>query len=169
MIAALASSKSDRWFTPSEYVDAARACLGVIDLDPASELAANETVKAQRIFTRADDGLARAWHASTVFCNPPYGRSPGVRSVAGVFAFKMISEFQVGHFGAGILLVNASTSEEWFKPLFDFPICFTDHRIHFVGNGNSPTKGSAFVLMGGRLPLFKQFFSPFGNIVGRLA
>lgn len=168
MIPALASAKSDRWFTPPRYIEAARSTLGVIDLDPASEPAANAAVKANRFFSRAEDGLSRSWHGSTVFCNPPYGRAPGIPSVAGAFAAKMIFEFSRGHFGAGILLVNASTSEDWFQPLFDFPICFTDHRIHFVGNGKSPTKGNAFVLMGGRIPLFKQFFSPFGNVVGRL-
>ncbi len=66
------SSESNEHFTPPAIVDAARALLGGIDLDPASCEAANRTVKAERIFTKQDNGFAREWNGR-VFLNPPGG------------------------------------------------------------------------------------------------
>src|SRR5262249_14971473 len=44
------------WYTPPEYVEAARDVLGGIDLDPASNHLAQATVRATRYFTKQDDG-----------------------------------------------------------------------------------------------------------------
>ena len=49
---------SNEWYTPTQYVEAARRVLGGIDLDPASCEVANATVKATRYLTKDDDGLA---------------------------------------------------------------------------------------------------------------
>ena len=45
------------YYTPPRIIEAARRTMGRIDLDPASSVKANETVKAQHIFTAADNGL----------------------------------------------------------------------------------------------------------------
>ena len=42
----LKSSTSNEWYTPAQYIEAARLVMGSIDLDPASSALANETVKA---------------------------------------------------------------------------------------------------------------------------
>jgi hypothetical protein len=44
-------------YTPAAHIEAARAVLGTIDLDPASNAQAQQTVKAEQFFTPEDDGL----------------------------------------------------------------------------------------------------------------
>lgn len=156
-------SLSVEWFTPAAYVEGAREVLGRIDLDPESCEAANRTVQARQYFTAEDDGLARDWHGR-VFCNPPYSGE------AGKFAAKLIAEHQAGRVSAGILLVNAqATPNQWFTPLWDWPICFTDHRIAFEPGGGQPTShptfGACFVYVGPEPARFAEVFSRFGVVV----
>ncbi len=67
------SSETNEHFTPPEVVEAARATLGHIDLDPATcERANNEIVKADFIFTQEDNGFVQDWGGNT-FLNPPGG------------------------------------------------------------------------------------------------
>ena len=65
------STYSDEWYTPSMIIEAARECMGQIDLDPASCKAAQRTVKATQYFTAKDDGLVQPW-SGRVWCNPPF-------------------------------------------------------------------------------------------------
>lgn len=78
---AMHSAETVEHYTPVPIVEAARFTLGgVIDLDPASCEVANRTVKARRIFTKEDNGLALPWAFAgfggntAVFCNPPGGK-----------------------------------------------------------------------------------------------
>lgn len=67
------SSESVEHYTPPEYVEAARATMGGIDLDPASNRRANDKlVKATRYFNAADNGFEKPW-SGRVFLNPPGG------------------------------------------------------------------------------------------------
>jgi ParB family chromosome partitioning protein len=66
----------DERYSPSWLAAGAREVMGGIDLDPASCQAANEIVRARRIFTRETDGLARRWQGR-VFLNAPF--SDGIR------------------------------------------------------------------------------------------
>jgi hypothetical protein len=61
------------YYTPPKIIAAAHILLGTIDLDPASSLKANETVKAKRIYTKADNGLAQPWEGN-VWMNHPFSR-----------------------------------------------------------------------------------------------
>lgn len=171
MVDILNSSATCEWFTPAKYVEAARLVLGRIELDPASCLLANETVRAERIYTQETDGLAHEWIAETVFLNPPYGKDERGRSMQAVWSRKLVSEYLAGRTKEAILLLNASTSEKWFLPLWDYPICFTDHRVRFVGAPlkNAPTKGNAFIYFGSNVPKFVNEFSQFGTCIGRIS
>jgi hypothetical protein len=142
------SSKSNEWFTPAVYIEAAREVLGEIDLDPASCEQANRVVKATRFYTKEDDGLKQPW-SGRVYCNPPYGRTNGKSNLA-VWTEKLLAEYGAGNVTAAIMLVNAEPGTKWFQPLWWFPLCFTDHRIKFYtasGEPNAPTHSNCFVYL----------------------
>lgn len=146
--------------TPAPYTDAARQVLGGIDLDPASNPEANETIRAAKIYTEDDDGLSQQWHGR-VWLNPPYGRG-----LTKAFITKLVEEFDASHTHAAIALVNAyGFDADWFQPLFKHVLCFTDHRIEFYGGG--PTFGSVFVYLGSPRgqQAFARVFSQFGTVV----
>lgn len=157
-------SLSNEHYTPAKYIEAARAVLGTIDLDPASCEEANQIVKATRYFDVGTDGLRHDWNG-TVWLNPPYGDLPGP------FITKLMEELGRG-VSAAIVLVNAHCTDTfWFRPLFDGQLCFTDHRINFYGNEerSGSTHGSVFVYFGDQNQLFFDRFKEFGPVVERVA
>jgi hypothetical protein len=90
---------SDDWYTPPFIFDA----LGErFDLDPCSP-GAGHWVPADRIYTKADDGLALPW-SGFVFMNPPFGGRNG--------HVPWLEKF-LRH-GDGIAVVRAYTSSGWF-------------------------------------------------------
>lgn len=165
------SSASVEWYTPARYLDAVRELLGGIDLDPASSEQANRTVRAERIFTQADDGLARDW-SGRIFLNPPYGRTESGDSLAGAFCVKAIEQFEGGKIDAGVILVNSLHSQSWQAPLYEFPVCFVDHRIQFVsGDGElnkNPTFQNIFVYLGRDVSKFAAIFGRLGYVMKRI-
>lgn len=157
-------SQTNEWYTPSRYLAAARRVLGAIDLDPASNPQANQTVKAATFFTEQDDGLGHEW-SGRVWLNPPYGR------LAGDFVERLVKEHEAGNVTAAITLVNAHcTDTKWFQGLWDHTLCFTDHRIDFeagtVGRSGS-THGSVFAYLGPDPAVFAKHFTEFGAVVRR--
>lgn len=90
---------SDEWFTPPEIFMA----LGVeFDLDPCSP-GPTHWVPAERVYTKADDGLTQPW-AGSVFMNPPFGGRNG--------HVPWLRKF-LDH-ANGIAIVRAYTSSAWF-------------------------------------------------------
>lgn len=162
-----ASRDSDSWFTPPVYVEAARACLGGIGLDPFSSAAANLSVKAGRFLTVADDALTCAWRppsdCRTVWMNPPY--SGGLCRLA---CAKFLEEFAAGSFSAGVVLVNNATETRFFQALLgaSAAMCLPSARIQFWNadgkqiSGN--TRGQAFLYFGDDAPRFLAAFKSFG-------
>ena len=69
------------WYTPQDYVEAARFVLGAIDLDPASAPRAQEWIKAKTFFTEQDDGLTKEWRGR-IWLNPPYTKARRARTRA---------------------------------------------------------------------------------------
>src|SRR5438876_2591321 len=129
MMSVLMSSASTEWYTPAPYVNAARDVMGGIDCDPASNDTANKVVRATVYYTKQTDGFNKRWNGR-VWLNPPYGfhSKKGNQSR---WNQKLIEQYQAGITSQAVLLVNAKTSEKWFQPLYDYPICFTNHRIRF--------------------------------------
>ena len=156
-------SGSNEWYTPAEYLEAARRVLGTFDLDPASTACANETVQASRYFTAEDDGLQHGWHGR-VWLNPPYG------GASWDFVAKLVESYREREVTAAVVLLNAfSTHTAGFQPLWNFPLCFTDHRIAFVAGGgqavSSTTFGSVFAYLGDDTAAFVREFRRFGPVV----
>jgi len=71
-------SASNEHGTPPEIIEAARATLGGIDLDPASDAVFNRAVRATRWFGMEHNGLAQVWRGR-VFLNPPGGVDEATR------------------------------------------------------------------------------------------
>lgn len=163
---ALQSSASNEWFTPAEYLDAARELMGIIDLDPASNALANEVVQAKRYYSIDDDGLQSDW-SGRVWLNPPYGFQDG-RSNQEIWTQRLIQQYTDGITEEAVLLVNANTEAKWFQPLYKYLICLTNHRIRFYnhsGESSQPTQGNAFVYFGPRRQRFIEIFKRFGTVI----
>ena len=154
----------NEWYTPAVHLQAARAVLGGIDLDPASSSLANETVGADQIFTMDDDGLNQPW-SGKVWLNPPYSQ-PAIAN----FAEKLASEWQDGNLESAIALTHNYTDTAWFHRLATAcsAICFTRGRIGFVnpeGKKAAPTQGQAFFYFGQDVDAFADQFGPIGFVV----
>ncbi len=157
------SSESVEWYTPKRYIEAARQVLGGIDLDPASNAAANRVVGAKTFYSRTDDGMSKEWRGR-VWLNPPY-----MRDVTGDWTARLAEQYCSGITHSAILLINAATERGWFRPLWDYPICFTDHRIEFYRTDDqpaaSPLMGNAFVYFGTDVARFAHAFRTIGRTV----
>ena len=164
----LNQSGSVEWYTPAPYVEAARDVMGSIDLDPASCESANAVVRAKQFFTAEDDGYLRVWRGN-VWLNPPYGYRDNVSNQA-LWSAKLLFEYSEGHVSQAVLLVNAVPGNKWFAPLWDYLICFPDHRIRFYNDDTEaghPTHSNALVYLGPNTDKFAQVFSEFGTVVSR--
>lgn len=162
--AAITQSLTNEWYTPAEYIDAARRVLGGFDLDPASCEEANRTVQAAAFYSEEDPGLGHDWKGR-VWLNPPYGR------LAGDFVVNLAREYDAGRVTAAITLLNAHcTDTAWFRPLWDHTLCFTYGRLNF-GAGTSArsgsTHGSVFGYLGRDPAAFAAEFARYGAIVRR--
>ncbi len=152
--------------SPPEVVDAVRDVLGRIDLDPASCDVANTVVRATRIYTIADDGLAHPWRG-TVFLNPPY-RSPDIEP----FADKFARHVGTGEITAGVVLVNNATDTQWFRMLADAAtaFCFPAKRFRYWQpdhETNTALQGQAVIYAGPDAAGFCQRFAALGLVLVR--
>lgn len=155
----------NEWYTPPEHIAAARAVLGTIDLDPASSEIANRTVKAERFFSIADDGLKQEWAGKRIYMNPPYAQPFIMQFVA-----KLVQEIAGGNVTEAIALTHNYTDTAWFHLAMSraSAVCFTKGRIGFLspeGKRAAPTQGQAFIYFGDNVKGFADVFARFGFVV----
>lgn len=146
------STKSQEHYTPSNIVEAARALMGGIDLDPCSSTIAQRTIRANQWYgwdsdaMQLNDGIAPTWRGK-VFCNPPGGNtrdhaphlSSVSRSYAAVWWRKAVSEWMAKNveqvFFVGFTLEILRYSQKWLDIgvpcAADFPMCLPPRRIAF--------------------------------------
>ncbi len=155
-------------YTPSKYIEAARSVMGGIDLDPASNMLAQETVKAAEWYDESENGLLQDWQGR-VFLNPPYAH-PTVAH----FIDKLCDHVQARDVGAAVLLTNNNTDTKcWHRAAsLASAVCFTLGRINFYkvdGTRTQPTNGQTFFYFGGDVELFAKVFGDHGLIMeGRI-
>jgi ParB family chromosome partitioning protein len=157
------NSGENEWYTPPEYIEAAREAMGSIDLDPASCETAQANVLATRYFDIEDNGLDKPW-TGNVWLNPPYGKE-----VIGLFTEKVVSE--AGRFQQAVVLVNNATDTAWFHDLASVAsaACFIRGRIRFLDKSgkpaNTPVQGQVAVYVGPNVDAFREAFASFGAVV----
>jgi hypothetical protein len=167
---ALHSKASAEWYTPRDYVEAARKVLGGIDLDPASSDTANALIGATRFATRDQDGLAEGclWRGR-VFLNPPGGR---VRD----FWRRLLREIRSGDTTAAIWIgyslqqLQTLQAADTSGPVeMANALCFPRKRIAFLNvhgqPSGSPTHGNYVAYFGPKVALFREVFRGFGEVV----
>lgn len=155
------NSGNNEWYTPAEYIEAARRVMGGIDLDPASSAIANEVVNAGNFYTAEDNGLEYPWFGC-VWMNPPYASE-----LVGEFADKMAWEYRQGNVTEAIVLINNATETRWFRTLIDAAsaVAFPSSRVKFWkpdGDLGAPLQGQAIIYLGNAPGVFLSEFRTFG-------
>ncbi|CAK0745594.1 DNA N-6-adenine-methyltransferase (Dam) [Gammaproteobacteria bacterium] len=172
---------SDSWYTPEIYIQAARAVMDKIDLDPFSSPEANHIVSASRFFDENHSTFDRKWipnrvmypNGVRVWMNPPYSSGMISRAVS-----LFLDNLNSGNVEQAIVLVNNSTETQWFRSLREksLAVCFTNHRISFEStdgkrvSGN--TRGQSFFFFANRQwesrsAAFVKEFSRFGWCISK--
>lgn len=161
------ASGQQEWYTPAEIIEAARATMGGIDLDPASCPAANKIVKAAHILTQDDDGLQRQWWGR-VWLNHPYGRQENQQWPA-----KLLAEYQAGRVQQACCITRADVSAHWFyDTLLIFPTCFPRGRVNYIEQDAAGALvqqrgvpwGSCITYLGRHVDNFVKHFGPLGIV-----
>ncbi len=136
------NARENEWYTPPEFLEAARAVMGSIDTDPASSEIANQAVRAESFYTHEDNGLAQPW-SGNVWMNPPYSQP-----LIDEFATALVSRWRDGQIRQACVLVNNATDTQWFQRMAKRAafICLPMKRIRFLdpeGNPGAPLQGQA--------------------------
>ena len=151
------NSHDNEWYTPAHYIEAAREVMGTIDLDPASNDFANNTIKAKTYYTEETNGLNQKWFGN-IWMNPPYSTE-----LLSKFADKLTE----GGYKQAIVLVNNATETEWFSKMINCAsaIVFHHGRIRFEkrdGAHGVPLQGQAFIYCGDKPNRFLEVFQKYG-------
>ncbi len=159
------NSGNNEWYTPPQFIAAARDAMGGIDVDPASSLIANQTVGAKEYFTAEDDGLTREWRGN-VWMNPPYAQP-----LINQFAEAVSDRFDTKQIKRACVLVNNATETGWFQRMLASAsaVCFLRTRVKFLdpeGNpSGAPLQGQTVIYMGDNPYRFARSFRDLGCVL----
>jgi hypothetical protein len=171
--------------TPLCVIEAARATLGEIDLDPASSLEGQARVLAGTAygpdFERKDALLdPEPWVGKRVFLNPPGGRMPNGTSSVAIWWSRLQHELATGHVEVCVWVGFALESLRNTQGVLGapgmllYPLCVPRKRLRYASPAgravSSPPGGSAICLVGlsGALreytARFAQAFNHLGDV-----
>lgn len=186
MTAVQLSAASVEHYTPLYLVNATRAVLGGIDMDPASCEEANLLVQAEFIYTKQDNGLMQPW-AGKVLLNPPGNtKKDRVKPPYPVqFWSKLVKEWQEGnvecaiYIGYSLQILQTILAAGCEVHPLDLPTCLFSRRIAFDywedgvrKHSRAPTHANFATLLpsledvDGMTQRFDQHFVPFGRRMG---
>lgn len=153
------NSGNNEWYTPSNIIEAARTAMGSIDVDPASNDIAQQTVKAETYYTAETNGLDKEW-TGNVWLNPPYASD-----LIGKFIDKLVSEKK--NYNQAVVLVNNATETEWFNKIVSISsmVCFPKSRVKFYmpdGKTGAPLQGQAILYIGDNTDEFYKAYKEIG-------
>jgi hypothetical protein len=157
------NSGENEWYTPAEYIEAARQTMGGIDTDPASSDLANRTVRATTYYTAEQNGLERTW-SGRCWMNPPYAQP-----LVSHFCKAVTEKFSSGEISEACVLVNNATETVWFQGVLRIAsaVCFPVGRVRFLdinGKPGAPLQGQAVIYIGKNTEEFCNAFRKFGAI-----
>lgn len=132
----LTSDLLDEHNTPSYIVASTREVLGVIDLDPMSNVLANETIRATKYYTKEDNGLEQEWKGN-IWLNPPF-------SLVDKAVEKLVNSYEKGEVTSAVLLLKSAIETKRYQKLYPYPFCELNKRVNFISLYNSKTNSAPF-------------------------
>jgi ParB family chromosome partitioning protein len=161
-----ARAAGDSWGTPLEWIEGARAVMGGIDVDPASNAEAQARIQAAVHYTREDDGLTKPW-LGRVWLNPPYSQ-PLVQQ----FTERLLTELEAGRATEACLLVNNASDARWYQRAAascDAVLAIAG-RVQFICPGTAGVtlpgarQGQSLLYFGPRAAKFSRVFAARGTV-----
>jgi len=159
------NSGENEWYTPKDFIVAAREVMGSIDCDPASSDVANKLVNATTYYTKETDGLSKNWPGN-VWMNPPYAQP-----LINKFSEKITEQVRDGITEQACVLVNNATETEWFQRMLcdAAAVCFLKGRVKFLDPSGkatgAPLQGQAILYFGERENTFCSVFTKHGTVM----
>lgn len=170
------SSATNQWFTPPDYVEAARTVLGAIDFDPASCEEANAVVQALCYATTGGEQWQDWPRYMSILINPPGGVKKGrcIReneSWPAIF-WDALTQYRAQGFLTHAIFIAFSlealaVTQRYSTPMMWFPFCVPSKRIKFVspsGKKNSPSHANAIVYLPGTIDRTDDFIRVFSAL-----
>jgi len=160
----LVSQGTNEWYTPPHIIELARATMGGIDLDPASNAVAQEWVRAGAYYS-ADDvlsGLARIWWGR-IWLNPPFDQTRA-------WVDRLDSAYRSGEIEQAVLLVNSAPGYVWWERIWrERPVCMLRERLRFIRPdgtaGGQAKKGQTVAFFGPDASRFRMIWADVGRVI----